>query len=168
VGFIATKDGGWKTPFDPERLRGVKLLSDLVNAKDGQVMAEEGTKMTPRLASRLVEDGLKDQLVQDADLLGRYIAADIINEETGAIYVEAGDELTEESIEALREAGVKSISTLAIDHVNVGPYIRNTLAIDKNRSREEALTDIYRVMRPGEPPTADTAEAMFRNLFFDS
>ena len=168
VDFTMVKDSGWKTPFDPERLRGVMLMSDLVNAKDGQVMAEEGTKLTPRLGLRLIDDGLKDQLVQDDELIGRYVAADIIDEKTGVIRVESGDELTEESIEALREAGVKSVSTLAIDHVNVGPYIRNTLAVDKNRSREEALMDIYRVMRPGEPPTIDTAEAMFANLFFES
>ena len=86
----------------------------------------------------------------------------MINEETGEIYVEAGDELTEESLQALVEANVKTLPILAIDHVTVGPYIRNTLAVDKNMSREDALIDIYRVMRPGEPPTLDTAEAMFK------
>src|SRR3546814_3863154 len=68
----------------------------------------------------------------------------------------------------LVEAGAKEVSLLAIDHINVGAYFRNTLAVDKNTSREEALIDIYRVMRPGEPPTLETAEAMFNGLFFDS
>src|SRR3546814_15799707 len=72
------------------------------------------------------------------------------------------------SMNTLVEAGAKEVSLLAIDHINVGAYFRNTLAVDKNTSREEALIDIYRVMRPGEPPTLETAEAMFNGLFFDS
>jgi DNA-directed RNA polymerase subunit beta len=159
---------GWKTPFDPERVRGVKLVSDLINAKNGKVMAETGTRVTPRLARKLKDEGLSEQLVQDQDLIGRYIACDVINEETGEVYVEAGDEITAAMLETLAEAGVSGLPTLAIDHLTVGPYIRNTLAIDKNTSRIESLMDIYRVMRPGEPPTPDTAEAMFNSLFFDS
>ena len=167
VVFTRVKDG-WKTPFDPERMRGAKLMSDLVNAKTGKVVAEEGAKMTPRLARKLRDDGLKDQLVPETEIIGRYFADDIINEQTGEIYVESGDEVTEENLVVLDEAGVTKLSTLAIDHINVGPYLRNTLAVDKNRKREEALMDIYRVMRPGEPPTLETAQAMFRSLFFDN
>jgi DNA-directed RNA polymerase subunit beta len=105
--------------------------------------------------------------VSDEELLGRFLAKDYINEETGEILAEAGDEVSETMLQALGEAGVKELVTLAIDHINVGPYIRNTLAADKNSSREDALIDIYRVMRPGEPPTLETAEAMFHGLFFD-
>jgi DNA-directed RNA polymerase subunit beta len=167
VVFTKTKKG-WQTHFDPNRMKGIKLVRDLVDAKTGKVMAEAGTKMTPRLARKLQEQGLKEQLVTVEDLVGRYVATDIINESTGEIHVEAGDELSETSIGVLEAAGATSIPTLAIDHVNVGPYIRNTLAVDKNASREEALIDIYRVMRPGEPPTLETAEALFQGLFFDS
>ena len=159
---------GWKTPFNPELLRGVKLTADLINAKSGRVAAEAGTKMTPRLLRQLAEKGMEEQVVTDEELIGRYVASDIINVETGEVYVEAGDEIVEETLEMLTEAGVDVIETLAIDHVNVGPYIRNTLAVDKNTSRDEALIDIYRVMRPGEPPTLETAEALFQGLFFDS
>jgi DNA-directed RNA polymerase subunit beta len=160
---------GWKTPFDPERYRGgVKILTDIVNAKGGKVVAEAGSRVTLRGATKLQSDGLKDQLVSDLDLIGQYIAEDMVNSDTGEIHAEAGDEITEELIEALNEAGIKALTTLDIDHTTVGPYIRNTLAIDKNRSRIEALMDIYRVMRPGEPPTPETAEAMFNSLFFDS
>jgi len=158
---------GWTTPFNPEGMKGVKLAADLVDAKTGKVVAEAGTKMTPRLARKLQEGGLKEQLVQAEEIVGRYAAADLVNESTGEIFVEAGDELTAASLEQLEAAGVKEVPTLNIDHVNVGPYMRNTLAIDKNTSREEALIDIYRVMRPGEPPTLDTAEALFNGLFFD-
>ncbi|MGJ3259281.1 MAG: DNA-directed RNA polymerase subunit beta [Rhodospirillales bacterium] len=159
---------GWKTPFNPELLRGVKLTADLINAKTGRVAAEAGTKMTPRLLRQLAEKGMEEQVVTDEELIGRYVASDIINEETGEVYVEAGEEIVEDTLEMLAEAGVDVIETLAIDHVNVGPYIRNTLAVDKNTSRDEALIDIYRVMRPGEPPTLETAEALFQGLFFDS
>ena len=159
---------GWRTPFDTERLRGAKLTSALVNAKDGKVMAEVGTKLTPRLAAKLKSEGLRDQLVNDEVLIGRYMATDVINEQTGEIFVEAGDEITVAMLATFRELNVNPIHTLAIDHVNVGPYIRNSLAIDRNRSRAEALMDIYRVMRPGEPPTLESAEGLFMSLFFDS
>jgi len=97
----------------------------------------------------------------------RFAAEDIVNMETGQIYAEAGDELSEEAMELINEAGITELSVLNIDYVNVGPYIRNTLAADKNDSREGALVDIYRVMRPGEPPTTEAAEDLFNSLFFD-
>ena len=167
VTYSKTKTG-WSTPFDGARLRGVKIASDLVDAKSGKVVAEAGTKITPRLAKKLVEGGLKNQLVSMEEMLGQFVAVDYINEESGLVVCEAGDEITEELLNALDENGISKLDTLAVDHINVGPYMRNTLLTDKNRTREEALIDIYRVMRPGEPPTLDTAEAMFKGLFFDS
>ena len=161
-------EGGWKTDFEPDRLRGAKLTDDLVNAEDGEVVAEAGRRMTPGLARRLVEAGLKQFRVGDEDLIGRYLAEDVINEATGEVYLEAGDEIAEDKLAELEEAGVSELKTLWIDYTNVGPYIRNSLSVDRNRSREEALMDIYRVMRPGEPPTIDSAEAMFNTLFFDA
>jgi DNA-directed RNA polymerase beta subunit len=167
VTFVRAGDG-WKTDFRPERMRGVKLSTDLVDAATGERVAEAGTKLTPKLLRSLSERGLTEQLVADVELAGRYVGEDLINEETGEIYVEAGDELTEAAIETLNAAGIAEIRTLAIDHINVGPYIRNTLAVDKNSAREEAIFDIYRVMRPGEPPTLESAETLFKGLFFDS
>ncbi len=173
VGFKWDKKrSGWRTPFDLDRLRDLKLIHDLVNAADGKVVAEAGTKMTPRLGRKLKEKGVKEQLVSSEELLGRYVAVDIINEKTGEIYVEAGEELQQEkdkdNIAILEEAGVAVIPTLDIDHVNIGPYMRNTMALDKNTAYEKALVEIYRVMRPGEPPTLETAEALFKSLFFDN
>jgi DNA-directed RNA polymerase subunit beta len=100
-------------------------------------------------------------------MISQYLAEDVVNMETGEIYAEAGEEITEELMEKLLELGFKSLTLLDIDHVNTGAYIRNTLMADKNESRAEALFDIYRVMRPGEPPTIEAAEAMFQSLFFD-
>jgi len=167
VVFTQVKNG-WRTPFQPERMRGAKPVRDLIDAKTGKVAIEAGRKVTPRLARKLQEEGLQNLLMQADDIVGRYLAVDMVNVETGEIYAEAGEELTLESIEKLVEAGFKDIPTLDVDHVTVGPYIRATLAVDKNSSREQALIDIYRVMRPGEPPTLETAEALFGGLFFDS
>jgi DNA-directed RNA polymerase subunit beta len=158
---------GWKAPFDPSRFRGVKLAHDLVDAKTGKVKAEAGEKITPRAARKLAEEGLEEIVVTKDDLLGRYLAVDIVNESTGEIYAEAGDEITDALLEQVEGGKVAELPVLAIDHVSVGPYIRNTLLIDKNATREDALIDIYRVMRPGEPPTLETAEALFNSLFFD-
>src|SRR5690606_18138370 len=139
-----------------------------VDADTGKVVLEAGKKLTVRSARQLAEKGLKALRMSDAELVGNYIAEDIVNPKTGEIFVEAGEEITEKNLKLLHENGYKELPLLDIDHVNVGPYIRNTLAVDKNMTREDALFDIYRVMRPGEPPTVDTAQAMFRSLFFDS
>src|SRR5229473_3374055 len=166
VVYKREKDG-WNTPFDAESMRGVKLTHNLVNGKTGKSVADAGTKMTPRLLARLKEQGLKEMRVSAEELIGRYAALDVINEKTGEIYVEAGQEITQAVLDLFEENGIDVLPTLAIDHVNVGPYIRNTLAADKNSNREEALLDIYRVMRPGEPPTLEQAETLFQGLLFD-
>src|SRR5690606_17454824 len=158
---------GWRTDYNAERMRGLRVNSDLINAKTGKVVVEAGTKITPRLARKLAEEGLKELLVTPQDMVGKYNALDIINEETGEIFLEAGEELDVKKIETLEAAGIEQISVLDVDHVTIGAYIRNTMVADKNQSREQALFEIYRVMRPGEPPTMDTAEALFHGLFFD-
>src|SRR3954451_19896256 len=158
---------GWRVPFDANRMRGYKAVNDLVDADSGKVVVEAGKKLTVRQARQLAEKGLKALRVTDEELIGHYIGEDLVNPKTGEIYVEAGGKITEKNLKGLKEAGYKKLPVLDIDHVNVGAYIRNTLAVDKNMTREDALFDIYRVMRPGEPPTVDTAEAMFRSLFFD-
>ena len=162
------KKGGWRTPFEPERLRGLRAVRDLINAKNGDVVVEAGEKLTPRRTRKLVEDGVKELLVADEDLVSRFVSYDLVDESTGLVLAEAGEELTEELVASLRDAGVNLIPTLDIDHVTVGAYIRNTLTADKNSSREQALIDIYRVMRPGEPPTVEAAQNLFNSMFFDS
>jgi DNA-directed RNA polymerase subunit beta len=158
---------GWRVPFDANRMRGYKAINDLIDADTGKVVVEAGKKITVRQARQLSEKGLKALRMSDEELVGNYIAEDLVNPKTGEIYAEAGEEITEKSLKVINEAGLKELPVLDIDHVNVGAYIRNTLMVDKNSSREEALFDIYRVMRPGEPPTLDTAQAMFQSLFFD-
>jgi len=159
---------GWQTNFDASRLRGARLNHDLVNAGNGEVVAAKGEKLTPRSLRKLEESGIKEVLVSDEQIIGQYIAHDIVDMTTGLVLTEAGDIITEEILQSLQEMKTDKIRLLAIDNVNTGSFLRNTLAADRNNSREDALVDIYRVMRPGEPPTLETAEALFNGLFFDS
>ncbi|HMR34525.1 MAG TPA: DNA-directed RNA polymerase subunit beta, partial [Geminicoccaceae bacterium] len=159
---------GWRTRFRGEHLKGQTLTSDLVDAGTGATLAEAGTKLTPRLVKKLEEQGLDELYFSNEELVGKYLSRDLINEETGLVLAEAGDELIGETVKRLVEAGVEEIPVLDIDHLTIGPYIRNTLALDRSQGREDALLDIYRVLRPGEPPTLDTAEALFGGLFFDA
>ncbi|AAK22489.1 DNA-directed RNA polymerase subunit beta [Caulobacter vibrioides] len=162
------RSGGWATPYKPERWRGVKPEFPLVDADTGEEVAPAGTKITARQAKKFADGGLKTLLLAPEALTGRYLARDAVNMATGEIYAEAGDELDVTSIQALADQGFSTIDVLDIDHVTVGAYMRNTLRVDKNAIREDALFDIYRVMRPGEPPTVEAAEAMFKSLFFDA
>ncbi|RXV66813.1 DNA-directed RNA polymerase subunit beta [Roseovarius sp. A46] len=179
VDYKLKKKKGWVTKFFPERVRGTRPTYDLVDAKTGEVICEAGKKVTPRAVKQLIDEGkVANLLVPFDQIVGKFVARDIIDEETGAIHVEAGDELTLEydkdgtvtggTLQALLDAGITDIPVLDIDGINVGPYIRNTMAVDKNMSRESALMDIYRVMRPGEPPTEEASTALFDTLFADS
>ncbi|MBU2957149.1 DNA-directed RNA polymerase subunit beta [Paracoccus sp. 1_MG-2023] len=182
VDYSLRRDGreqGWVTRFFPERVRGTRPAYDLVNADTGEVITKAGDKVTPRLVKQLSEAGEQVNLLLPFErIIGRFVAKDIINEETGFIYAEAGDEITAEYakdgelngglLKVLLDNGIDEVPVLDIDHVNVGPYIRNTMAADKNMGREQALMDIYRVMRPGEPPTVEAASTLFNSLFFDA
>ncbi len=161
------RDGGWATPYKAERWRGVKPEFALIDADTGEEVAAAGAKISARNANKLGTT-VKSLLLPPEALTGKYLARDEVNMATGEIYAEAGDELDTSVIESLAEQGFSTIDVLDIDHVTVGAYMRNTLRVDKNSAREEALFDIYRVMRPGEPPTVEAAETMFRGLFFDS
>ena len=179
VSYKLEKNRGWVTKFFPERVRGTRPSFDLIDAATGEVISEQGKKITPRTVKKIIDEGKITELLVPFDhIIGKFVAEDIINEETGAIYVEAGDELTWEidkngevsggTLKELLDASITDIPVLDIDNVNVGPYIRNTMASDKNISRDTALMDIYRVMRPGEPPTVEAASALFDTLFFDA
>ncbi|MDP3635616.1 DNA-directed RNA polymerase subunit beta, partial [Phenylobacterium sp.] len=158
---------GWATPYKPERWRGTKPEYPLVDGETGEEIAPAGQKISARNAKKFADAGLTTLLLPPEALVGRYLARDLVNHETGEIYAEAGDELDQPLITALEEQGFTTLDTLDIDEVTMGAYMRNTLRVDKNSAREDALFDIYRVMRPGEPPTVEAAEAMFKSLFFD-
>ena len=159
--------GGWIIPFQAENWRGQKPMFDIIDAKTGEVVFANGQKISPRAANKAAKDGLSDLLIPTEEIFGRYSAYDLIDEATGAIHIEAGEEVSADNLEKLDKAGIDRIELLDIDHVTTGPWIRNTLKADKAEEREQALSDIYRVMRPGEPPTLETAESLFAGLFFD-
>ena len=168
---ILTKfKNGWKKEFNPSLItKSVKFNYDLVDAKTGNVVLAQGAKLSPRAAKKLVDDGLKEIYITDEALVsaGLYLSDDILDEETFEVVAEAGQEITSDVLQKLQDAKIKEFGVLYIDNVTVGPHIRNTLVIDKNKTREEALFDIYQVMRPGEPPTVSAAENMFFKMFFD-
>ncbi|MBS0469429.1 MAG: DNA-directed RNA polymerase subunit beta [Proteobacteria bacterium] len=168
ITFKKHKDGSWHTPVEPGWMRNAKVASEWKNAKTGDVIAEPGAKITARTLRKWQEDGIKQVAMSEEDVIGRYSALDMVNAETGEIFVEAGDELTAQNLETLDEAKFHEVEVINVDGITIGAYIRNTMAVDKNHSREQALIDIYRVMRPGEPPTLDTAETLFGQLFFDA
>ena len=166
VVFVRGKNG-WQIPYVPENWRGQKPAYDVANGDTGEVVFAAGTKITPRAANKAAKDGLTQLLIPTEEIFGRYSAFDLINEKTGEIYIEAGDEVSPENLEKLDKAGIDRIELLDIDHVSTGAWMRNTLKADKSEDRDSALSDIYRVMRPGEPPTRETADALFAGLFFD-
>ena len=167
IDVYAADKKNWKAKFVPERVKGTKFDFDLINAKTGETVWEAGKKLNVRSAQKLVDEGLEFYRVAPNQLFGKFLATAVIDAKTGEVIADAGAELNEELLDKISAAKISEIKTLFIDGVNVGPYIRNTLEADKNTCREEALFDIYRVMRPGEPPTYETADALFHGLFFD-
>ncbi len=159
---------GWKIPFVAEQWRGAKPAFALVDASTGEEVFPAGQKISPRAANKATKDGLTELLLPTEEVVSRYAAKDMIDESTGRIYIEAGDEITLEHVETFDNAGIDKLELLDIDEINTGPWIRNTLKADKAENRDEGLEAIYKVMRPGEPPTKETADALFEGLFFDS
>ncbi len=148
----------------PERLRGETALFD-IKVKN-KVIVEEGRRVTARHIRELEKSGVKTLEVPEEYLLGKVLSHSVVNTETGEVIANANDELTEELIAALREAGISEIRTIYTNDLDRGPYISNTLRIDPTTTQLEAQVEIYRMMRPGEPPTKDAAQNLFHNLFF--
>ena len=150
----------------PERLRGETAAFD-IKAK-GKIIVETGRRITARHIRELDKAGVTSLSVSNEYLMGKVIANDIVNTETGELVCEANAEITEELLEALVEAGIPEIKTLYTNDLDTGPFISDTLRIDASTNALEAMVEIYRMMRPGEPPTKDAAENLFNNLFFNA
>ncbi|MCW8828980.1 MAG: DNA-directed RNA polymerase subunit beta [Gammaproteobacteria bacterium] len=148
----------------PERLRGETAIADIVVG--GEVLVEEGRRITARHIRALEKAGVKSLKLPLEALHGRILAHDIVDEESGEIIAHANDELTEELLAKLQANGVTELETIFTNDLDHGPYISDTLRIDSTNSELEALVEIYRMMRPGEPPTKEAAENLFGNLFF--
>ena len=162
--FSVEKDG-YSMTLISERLRGEILSFDLVDAK-GKVLVEAEKRITARHIRQLEKAGIKKITVPVEYLLEKVMAKDIIDESTGELICEANVEITEELLESLSEAKVKKFETIYTNELDRGSYISDTLRIDPSKTDLEAQVEIYRMMRPGEPPTKDSAENLFNNLFF--
>ncbi len=158
------KDGA-KLQLIPGRLRGESAMFDFVDKK-GVVIVTTGKRITARHVKLIEKAGLKALHVPDDYLLGKIISHSIIDKDSGEVLADANAEITEELLLQLREAGVKKFEVLYVNDLDQGPYISNTLKIDSTTNELEALVEIYRMMRPGEPPTKDAAHNLFKNLFF--
>ena len=148
-----------------ERLRGETASFD-IKAGDKTVV-EKGRRITVRHVRELAKAGVKHLEVPSDYLADRILAHDVVNKETGELLAKANDELDAAKVASFVEAGIKTIGTLYVNDLDRGPFISNTLRIDSTQTRLDALVEIYRMMRPGEPPTKDAAENLFQNLFFN-
>ena len=159
-------DKGIKLELVPERLRGETATFDILVGK--KVIVERDRRITMRHIRDLEKSNVQELDVPSEYLAGKILAHDIVDEETGELLAAANDELTVETVEKLVESGIEQLEVLYVNDLDRGPFISNTLRIDTTQTRLDALVEIYRMMRPGEPPTKDAAENLFQNLFFNA
>ncbi|MDH4001978.1 MAG: DNA-directed RNA polymerase subunit beta [Xanthomonadales bacterium] len=162
---ITLKKSGAKLELVPERLRGETAFFD-IRSKTGKILVPLGKRITARHVKMIEEAGVTALEVPDEYLIGKIIANAIIDKESGEVLADANAEMTEELLETLRDANIKKLNVLYVNDLDQGPYISSTLNIDPTTTELEALVEIYRMMRPGEPPTKDAAQNLFKNLFF--
>jgi len=158
---------GYYLRFRPETFIGSRLSSDLVNPKDGKVLGKKGRKISRALAKRIEAAGITRIGIDPEELLGRYLVADLTDPKTGEVIGHCNEAVSEEMLKRIEAAGLEEFELLFIDGVTVSDAFRKTLEVDKVRSTEEALIEIYRRLRPSSPPTPEVAEAFFENLFFN-
>ncbi|WNH49491.1 MULTISPECIES: DNA-directed RNA polymerase subunit beta [Stenotrophomonas] len=162
--FHINPDEGVQLELVSERLRGETLNFDL--ADGDKVIVEAGKRITARHVKQLEASGIAALAVPDDYIVGRILSHDVVDAATGELLAQANDEITDEQLQAFRKAGVDAVGTLWVNDLDRGPYLSNTLRIDPTKTQLEALVEIYRMMRPGEPPTKDAAQNLFHNLFF--
>ncbi len=164
---VTLRKGDAKIDVVPQRLRGENALFDIVDGK-GNVIVAKDKRITARHVKLIEEAGVKTLDVPDDYLIGKILAHDIVDTDSGELVARANDEITDELLENMREAKVKRFDILYVNDLDQGPYISNTLRIDPTSNELEALWEIYKMMRPGEPPTKEAAQNLFKNLFFSS
>ncbi len=159
----------WLTNFNPnDYKRPIKLRNDLINSKDEKIVLKKGSKINFVIAKKLFDDGLKNIAYKSEYFIGKYIKNDLTNPENKEIFLKSGSLINKENIDKILEYGITTLDIADIDPVTKGPYLIDTLNVDKNNSKVEAINDIYKVLRPGEPPSFEIANEIFNNLFFKS
>jgi len=163
--FQIKADGSYVLDLEPGRLRG-EIASFDIKGKDGKVIVEEGRRITARHIRQLEADKINQLEVPAEYLHGRVLAKDVVDPATGELLFECNTELTPEALDKLNNVDIKSIEVIYTNDLDCGPFMSDTLRADPTRTQLEALVEIYRMMRPGEPPTKESAENLFNNLFF--
>ncbi|WP_415295733.1 DNA-directed RNA polymerase subunit beta [Candidatus Pelagibacter sp. Uisw_113] len=164
-----SKTGKWKTKFNPENYKAKNFSEEVTDAKTGNVVIKLGDKINFLSAKKLATDGLKDIFVSQESLIGKYLHNEVKvsdDEEEGTFGI--GTELNDTIIKQILEANINLIEISITNSINKGPYLLSTILNDKNNSKNDAITEIYKVLRPGEPPTVEIATQIFNNLFFSS
>ncbi len=157
----------WLTDFNVDNFkRPIKLSYDLIDAKNNKKILSKGDKLNIVIAKKLKEKGLNTIAISNEQIIGRYLGKDV-KDNNGEILVGAGFDITEDQLEKIISQGQKELKIVNIDPINKGPYILESLKIDKNSNKNEALGDIYKILRPGEAPSVEIAEEIFNNLYFN-
>ncbi len=159
--------GEYEKSVELDLLPGQRATRDIKNPKTGEIIVKKNRKFTRGAIKKLEQAKLKTLPLDVEELVTKFSARDVVDESTGEVLLECNEEVTEEKVDALREKGINEFKVLFIDNLNVGPYLRDTLMADKITSPEEAIMEIYRRLRPGDPPTVETATNLFINLFFN-
>ena len=158
----------WKTKFNPENYKAKNFSEEVIDAKTGEVVIKLGDKINFLNAKKLANDGLKDILVSRESLFGKFLHRDVkVNDEEEGTFA-IGTELNDAVIQQILDANINSLQISVTNSINKGPYLLTTILNDKNNSKDEAITEIYKMLRPGEPPTIEIATQIFNNLFFSS
>ena len=159
----------WQTKFDPnEYKRPIKLRTDLIDINKEKIILKKGSKINFIIAKKLFDDGLKNILFKSDFFIGKYIKNDLMNPQTNEIFLKSGSLIDQASLDKILEYDISKLELAEVDPVTKGSYLIDTLNMDKNNSKEEAINDIYKVLRPGEPPSSEVANEIFTNLFFKS
>ena len=159
---------GWQFKENISFYKAKILNYDFFNSNSGKTILVKGSKLNQKSINELLKKKINSLTIEESSLLGHYLSSDIIDEKTGKIFYEAGFEIDQDFIDFINEKNITKIDILRADNIEIGSYIRSTLQLDKVRSREEALFEIFKILRPGEPPTIETAEMLFNNLFFNA
>ncbi len=153
--------------LDIERMSGQRAIADILDPKSGEVLVKAGRRITRAIVKKVKDLNLTEVEIQPQDLEGKVLAKPLIDESTGEIIADANNELTVSTIKKAMTAGIENFYLIFFDGLTVGPFLRNTLLVDKVANKEESLVEIYKRLRPGEPPVLEAAESYFNRLFFD-
>ena len=161
------KEKGWESDYVKADIIGLKLDYDVVGTRNGKVYAKSGDKFNIAIAKNMSDDSVKKLFFDEDYLIGKFLATDLFDKATGIINFEAGDEISESTLQFFEKNKISEIEVLDINSNKQGSYIRDTFFADKNKNRNDAVTEIYKILRPGEPPTLEAADKLFKNLFFE-